>query len=161
MRFSVNWAVVLRSAAYSVFFIAALLFFIFMRFPSRGVESMILRAAENVGADMDISNADLTFPPGLKIEKISIFNPSTGEGVFSLSSTLIKPLYLPVIKGGLGARMTSKFLGGNVWMSGRTSGGAKDEISVVFKARGVDPGLLETWNSFPWGKLGGKLEGEG
>ncbi|MGK7345711.1 MAG: type II secretion system protein GspN [Candidatus Nitrospinota bacterium M3_3B_026] len=158
-RFDINWGSIIKGAGYAAFFLAALAVFAYARFPSSALEAALNRAADDFLEGAKVTDARLSFPPGIRIGAASL--PISGGGTLAAGPISVKPLYLPIVMGGLGADVSAGLLGGEAWIRGKIAGKEREEISVKIRMEGIDPGNLEVWEGFPWGRLSGKVSAEG
>lgn len=158
-RFDVDWGAVIRGAGYGAFFLAALAVFAFARFPSPALDAALSRAAGGFLEGAKVAGARFSFPPGIRIGAVSL--PIPGDGALAAGPVSVKPLYLPFLTGGAGADVSARLLGGEARIRGKTAGGEEEEISIEVRAEGIDPGAIEAWEDFPWGRLSGRAGGEG
>ncbi len=152
-----------RVLLYSLFFLGALAVFAYARFPSDVLAPMVERHASTGPFKVAVSRANLTFPPGVSLFGVTVTEktPAGARALVTASSVTVRPSIFAALTGEEGGALDARLLGGELFVSGKTDGGADERINIKFEMEGIDLGLLAIWERVPWGKLGGKLDGEG
>ncbi|VAX17499.1 hypothetical protein MNBD_NITROSPINAE04-955 [hydrothermal vent metagenome] len=154
---------VVKVIGYFAFFLVAMAFFTYIRFPSESLRPLVEKIVAGAPVKIEMSDISLMFPPGLKLNSVRISDPAAREGIEALSmeTLTIKPSYLSIITGSIGGFATAKLLGGEVSIYATSDIGSDGSVDIKFNIDDVDPALLTLWENFKWAKLGGSLSGKG
>ena len=86
---------------YAFFSLAALLFFLYARFPDKVVEKYLLDslAERNSGTFVSVRSVGLSFPPGLKAEEVLFGFRSNPDSLIRLESLMVRPRLIGYLAG--------------------------------------------------------------
>ncbi|VAX17016.1 hypothetical protein MNBD_NITROSPINAE02-1576 [hydrothermal vent metagenome] len=152
-----------KALLYALFFIGALAVFAYARFPSEVLAPLIERHASTGPFRVSVSMAKLSFPPGVSLSGVTVTekSPAGASPLVTAESVTVRPSVIAALTGEEGGALEARLLGGELFVSGRTDGGADEKINMEFELEDINPGLLAIWEQVPWGKFSGKLSGEG
>lgn len=151
-----------KAAGYSLFFIAALVTLVYIRFPVDAVGEVIESASLRAPVKAGIGSVSLSFPPGLAFKNVTISHKEPANNhILNIERLKIRPSILSVITGNRRALLSAEILEGNARAVVDFSGEKGEEISVEFGFSGINPGAGQWWDQVRWGSLDANLNGGG
>ncbi|MBI4666530.1 MAG: type II secretion system protein GspN [Nitrospinae bacterium] len=152
-----------RFGGYFIFFVAAFLLFLYIRFPSEALLSLVDRATEGMPVKVKADEAALAPPLGVKLAGLTIYAPSPSGNQEILSATQAK-LKFPVtsaltFRKGFCAYLET--LDGAIDISGGQRLFERNMADVQIEMEGVNPALLPVLQKSTMGKVSGRLTGSG
>ena len=129
-------------AGYTLFALAALAVFLYLRFPGRDIARFFASSLSDLNprAVLLIDDVKPAFPPGLKLGKISLRTGDGSAAFFQADGMTVKPEYLSLLKDRKILLVTASVYGGTV--KGRIGGdrlhSLPDPLTAGVELDGID-----------------------
>lgn len=153
----------IRGVAYSLFFVVLFMTFLMWRFPSGAIVELAGRGLEGMGMSVAADSARLCFPIGVKMNGVTLFQPSLGKNVEIISAENVEagvPIFSALtLRKGVYASL--KTLGGEIRFnsSQKIFNRAVTEADISLDA--VNPGLVPALAATGLVRFNGSLDGDG
>lgn len=150
---------------YTTVLIFSVFVFVWFRFPVEELAPTIERQITKSGlpVKVKIGEGSLSFPPGVKLEKVEI-NKNIGNlsiPIFENGRLKISPAWLSLVRGSPGVKINAEIMGGKAWITGYGDDWSSKNGALDFEFHSIDTGKTKLWKLSPFAKFSGLISGEG
>ncbi len=150
---------------YTAVLIISVFVFVWFRFP---LDELIPTIEEQITKSglpvkVKIGKGSLSFPPGVKFEKVEI-KKNIGNlsiPIFENGRLKISPAWLSLVTGSPGVKIGAEVMGGKAYITGYGDDWSSKNGALDFEFDSIDTGKTKLWELSPFAKFSGLISGEG